>query len=84
MQTKKSWNEFREIGLLWFTNRILHLFGWAICIDYEDVEKGIIKEVYPARCKFRGFSNEDESKGFVKVTEYLSKNIKDLVEETRE
>ena len=39
MLTKKSWNEFREVGLLWFVNRILHLFGWAICVDYDDVDR---------------------------------------------
>jgi hypothetical protein len=84
MLTKKDWNEFRNSGLLWFTNRILHLFGWAIVVDYEDIEKGIIKEVYPARCKFRGFETKNESEGFVKVTEYLKNNIDELLKETKE
>lgn len=84
MTEKRDWNEFREIGLLWFVNRILHLFGWAICVDYEDVEKGIIKEVYPARCKFRGFSESCETNGFIKVTDYLKNNINDLAKETKE
>lgn len=27
MVTRKSWEEFRQNGLLWFTNLILHMFG---------------------------------------------------------
>lgn len=84
MIVKKDWNEFRDIGLLWFINRLLHLFGWAICVDYEDVEKKIIKEVYPARCKFRGFEEKDETEGFIKVTQYLKDNINELNLETME
>ena len=56
MVTRKDWEEFRSSGLLWFINRTLHLFGWAIVFDYDDKTKEL-KEVYPARCKFRGFSS---------------------------
>ncbi len=84
MLIKKDWNAFREIGLLWFINRTLHLFGWAIVIDYEDMEKGIIREVYPARCKFRGFDEKSESEGFINVTKYLKNNINELEKETKE
>ncbi|MCK9542955.1 MAG: hypothetical protein M0R03_13090 [Novosphingobium sp.] len=84
MIDKKNWNEFRDAGLLWFTNRFLHLFGWAIVIDYEDLTKGTIKEVYPARCKFRGFDDKSESKGFINVTKYLKDNINDLLKEAQE
>jgi len=84
MVVKKDWNEFRDIGLLWFINRILHLFGWAICIDFEDVPNKIIKEVYPARCKFRGFDYEDENKGFINVSSYLKENIDELLKESKE
>ena len=84
MLKQKSWNEFRKTGLLWFINRTLHLFGWAIVIDYEDVKKGIIKDVYPARCKFRGFAEKNETEGFIKVTKYLKQNINILEKETLE
>lgn len=29
MIKRKSWEKFRESGLLWFVNRSLHLFGWG-------------------------------------------------------
>jgi len=72
----KTWSQFRNTGLLWYINSILHLFGWAICIDYKDVKKGIIKGAYPARCKFRGFNKENLR--YLDVTKYLKKNIKSL------
>ena len=82
MITKESWEEFRKIGLLWMVNRSLHLFGWALVFDYDD--KKVLKEVYPARCKFRGFSEKDESEEFIKVTKYLKQNIDILEKETLE
>lgn len=30
MIERKSWEEFRNAGLLWWINMILHTFGWAI------------------------------------------------------
>lgn len=73
--------EFREIGLLWFINTILHIFGWAICCEIDN-EK--ILNVYPARVKFRGFDNKTTSEGCEKVTEYLKENIDELLEETKD
>ena len=81
MIQKKTWHEFRMVGLLWFINRTLHLFGWAICIDYEDVKKGTIKDVYPARCKFRGFHQKTEAEGFIRLTKHVKRNIKRLEKE---
>ncbi len=84
MLTKKTWQEFRKCGLLWWINRILHTFGWAIVIDYENLEKDIIKEVYPARCKFRGFSEKCEEDGFKKISKYLKENIDELNKEAND
>lgn len=59
---RRSWEEFRASGLLWWVNRILHTFGWAICLDvYPD---GEVKGCYPAVVTFRGFTEEDEQEGF--------------------
>lgn len=66
---EKSWEEFRETGLLWFINSILHLFGWIICFDVE-TGKG-----FPARTVFRGFSSEINDKGYEQVSHYLLKNM---------
>ncbi len=81
MVTEKSWKEFRDSGLLWFINQTLHLFGWALVMEIEDNE---IKRVYPARVKFRGFSEEANTDGYIKVSEYLKSNIDELEKESRE
>lgn len=64
---RRTWEEFREAGLLWWVNRILHIFGWAICYDYE----GPVVEVYPAHCRFRGFSEDSETRGHLRLTEHI-------------
>ena len=59
------------------------MFGWAIVVDYEDIKHTIVKEAYPARCKFRGFSPDNIEKGYTKVTRYLKRNIKSLERDCR-
>ena len=81
MIDRKTWNEFRDVGLLWFANRLLHLAGWAICVQVE--EDGEVTDVYPARVKFRGFCEESETKGFVKLTQFLKDNVDKLLEEAK-
>lgn len=81
MVTKKTWEEFRESGMLWWINRILHTFGWAIVVDIED-EKVI--SAYPARVKFRGFGEGSETLGFIKVSKYLKENSQELLEEAED
>lgn len=78
---RKKWEEFRDNGMLWFINSILHLFGYAIVYEFEN---GEIKDVFPARVKFRGFSEESNTKGYQKISKYLQENIDKLVEETEE
>lgn len=78
---RKSWEEFRDNGMLWFINSILHLFGYAIVYEFEN---GEIKNVFPARVKFRGFSEENNTKGYQKISKYLQENINKLVEEIEE
>jgi len=79
----KSWEEFRTTGLLWFINMNLHVFGWALVTDVAP--NGEVLSVYPARTKFRGFSENDNTKGYEKVTKYLNDNsvelLKDVLEE---
>ena len=77
MVERKSWKEFRENGLLWFINSILHMFGWAIIVVI-DKDTNEIKEVFPARVKFRGFSEECNTEGYAKVTNFLKGNIDEL------
>lgn len=76
----KTWQEFRDSKLLWWVNRTLHLFGWAIVCE---VENDRILSVYPAKVKFRGFSEESEADGFTGLTEYLEMNIKNIKDEMK-
>ena len=73
-----SWEEFRSTGFLWFVNRLLHTFGLAIVIT---MDKGKVLEVYPARVRFRGFSEKSESLGFLRVTKYMRDHVDELVED---
>jgi hypothetical protein len=79
MVDKKTWKEFRDSGMLWWINMILHTFGWAIVVDIEDDDK--ISNCYPARVKFRGFSEKNNTEGYIRVSNYLVDNMSDLKEE---
>lgn len=79
---KKTWQEFRETGLLWWINTTLHMFGWAIVVEVED--NGEITDAYPARVKFRGFNEDNNTLGYQKVTQYIKDNVDDLLKETLE
>ena len=81
MIEKISWVAFRSNGLLWGVNRFLHLFGVAIVFDFN--EDGTLKEVYPARCKFRGFDEDSNKEGFQNITSFMEKNIEQLKEEVK-
>lgn len=73
---RKTWQEFKDSKLLWWVNRSLHLFGWAIVFSYE--EDGTLVEVYPARVNSRGFDEETEEDGFIGLSRYLRENIKEI------
>ena len=79
MVAKKTWKEFRESGFLWWINMILHTFGWAIVVDIDD--NGEITDAYPARVKFRGFGEKNNTEGYIKLSQYMKENVSDLLEE---
>jgi len=81
MVDKKSWEEFRASGLLWWINTSLHLFGWAIVVE---LEADRIVDAYPARVKFRGFDAQSTEQGYITLTDYLKKNIAELAIEVAE
>jgi len=83
MVTEKSWKEFRETGLLLIINQILHIFGWAIVFIINDDSNEIIK-VYPARVRFRGFTEKSIEKGYKDISKYMVDNCEDLLMETME
>ena len=77
---EKSWEEFRNSGLLFVTNQFLHIFGYALVFEYDDNDK--INRVYPARVKFRGFSEKQIDNGYRKISKYMKDNATELEEET--
>lgn len=83
MVEKKTWEEFRNCKMLWWINMILHTFGWAIVVDVED-ETGKITNAYPARVKFRGFNEENNTEGYIGVSSYMKENAEDLFYEACE
>lgn len=78
---KKTWDDFRKTGLLWWINMILHTFGWAIVIETEN---GEVIGAYPARVKYRGFSEEDNTIGYIKLSAFMNDNAEELLEEANE
>ena len=83
MVQKKSWYLFRDNGLLWFINTILHMFGWAIVYEIDDITGDIIG-VYPARVKYRGFDEESNTAGYIKVSEFMAAHADELLKEAQE
>lgn len=79
MTNRVSWETFRKTGLLWFINRTLHLFGYAIAVEVNDEDK--IIGAYPMKCKFRGFNYKAEEKGFKRVTKYFGRNWEKLLKD---
>lgn len=78
--TPKTWEEFQYAGLLWWVNRILHLFGWAIVLEVNN-QSGKVISAYPARTRFRGFGLKEEDEGFKQLTDHLRANADELVED---
>lgn len=77
----KTWEEFQKAGLLWWTNRILHLFGWSIVLEVE--ADGTVSKVFPAETAWRGFGREGEEAGFAALTRHLQAEMPRLLEETK-
>ena len=57
------------------------MFGWSIVVKQDN---NIIVDVYPARVKYRGFSEKTNTEGYKKVSKYLQENINELVKESDE
>lgn len=68
MVQKRSWKEFRDTGLLFYINQVLHAFGWAIVLVVDD---NVVLQSYPARIKFRGFSEDCVEDGYNKIDKYI-------------
>lgn len=60
---------------------ILHTFGWSIVVEVDN--SGQIARVYPARVRFRGFTERANTEGYIKVSQFLRDNADDLNEEAK-
>ncbi len=68
--------------MLWMINTTLHLFGWSIVIEYNG--HGEVIRAYPARVKYRGFSEKTNTWGYKKISEYMVENSVKLAEEAND
>lgn len=82
MITKKSWNEFRATGLFLFINSILHAFGWSLVVEL-DRDSMKVTNCYPARVKFRGFSEDAVEESYARIGKYIKENAEQLAEEAQ-
>ncbi|MDU5206320.1 MAG: hypothetical protein E6182_10175 [Clostridioides difficile] len=80
MINRKEWKEFKDSGLLWWINTLLHTLGWAIVFEYD--EKGNITDTYPARVKFRGFDERANESGYKNISKFIKENANELFKES--
>lgn len=73
----KAWESFKNAGLLWFTNRTLHLFGYAIVFNYDN---GKLVSVSPEFVDYVGFSRESEERGYLSLRGYMAAASQILLE----
>lgn len=79
---EKTWEEFRESGMLWATNTMLeHLFGWCIVYDYQSNSK---LRVIPCTTKCDGIAEIAEKEGREKLIRYLRSKDQDNDETTND
>lgn len=78
----KPWSEFRESGLLFYINQVLHAFGWAITMEVDEKDHDVVTRAYPARVQYRGFNSESVDKGYKKIGAYLRDHAQELFDET--
>ncbi len=76
-----TWDEFRETGLLFHVNEILHPFGLAIGVNIED---GKVTDVQPMRVKYRGFDEAQQTEQNIKIANYLAINAPNFPEDIKE
>ncbi len=77
-----NWAEFTAAGLLWWVNRMLHLFGWSIVVMTDG--EGRVAGAYPARTTWRGFTPELDAKGFCALTDHMAANVVELQRQVRD
>jgi len=77
---RHSWDQFREAGMLWAINRVLHIFGWAIVVSTDD-ETGETLGAFPVRTEWRGFPPDREELGYRRTSNWMKRAGPALAEE---
>lgn len=84
---KSDWNTFRKTGLFMFVNTILHVFGWALVGEVENYkelgDEAPVTACYPARVKFRGFAEDDQTEMHERIANYLAETAPNFPEEIK-
>ena len=74
-----TWEAFRKAGMLWFVNRILHVFGWALAI--QEVDNELVK-IYPVRTNVLGFDEAIDEKHRKRVlSSIINDDITNIIKE---
>lgn len=76
----RTWHEFRESGMVYAANKVLHMFGW--CLVFATDEQSGLQYCYPARTFYRGFAPESERAGTQRVNQWMRDAAKALAKET--
>lgn len=82
-QVRKTWDDFRAAGLLFFINAILHAFGWAIVVEV-DTDTKLVTNCYPARVRYRGWDEKSQEEEHAKIAAYLAENAPNFPQEIKD
>ena len=69
MTTKDNWKEFRDKGLLLYINQMLHVFGYAITMTFDDKKE--ITDVSPIKCDYSGFAEDDTAIAYRRIRYHM-------------
>ena len=81
-ETAEAWKNFRNTGLLWFVNRILHVWGIAIVLEMDENENVISAQ--PELVDAIGFSRESEVNGYLRLRGYAALVSEELLADITE
>jgi len=82
MIAEKSIDEFRNSGLLFLANSLLHAFGWSLVAEGPGDGQPFTR-LYPARVKFRGFDDKTSENGYINISKFMVENAPALLEEAQ-
>ena len=76
-----TWAQFQDIGMVWYVNLFLAVFGLAIVIKTDKKGRSYAQ---PVRTRFRGFDTDINDDGYRKISRYMEMMAPDLREEAEE